>query len=87
MDDLSSFYCVFSDLSKWCTVALKVCQLLDKESDVSSDIEIEVISSRCSGVFKDTYFYKQKMTCLSPWKRVNPRALDVRPGPLSPQPT
>ena len=27
--------------------------------------------SRCSGVFKEAYFYKHKKSCLSPQKRVN----------------
>ena len=38
----------------------------------------KVICSRCSGVFKEGYFYKHKKTCLAPQKTVNPCALDVR---------
>ena len=34
-----------------------------------------VMCSRCSGVFKEAYFYKHKKSCLSPQKRVNPLAL------------
>ena len=45
--------------------------------------------SRCSGVFKEAYFYKHKMSCMSPQKRVNPRALDVRSlaTPNNPRPS
>ena len=38
----------------------------------------KVMWSRCSGVFKEAYFYKHKKTCLSPRTRINRHALDVR---------
>ena len=49
----------------------------------------KVMCSRCSGVFKEAYFYKHKKTCLSPQKCVNPRALDVRSlaTPTNPRPS
>ena len=49
----------------------------------------KVLCSRCSGVFKEAYFYKHKKSCMSPQKRVNPRALDVRSlaTPNNPKPT
>ena len=49
----------------------------------------KVMCSRCSGVFKGAYFYKHKKSCMSPKKRVNPRALNVRSlaTPNNPRPS